>query len=421
MRIAVIGASNPGYANTGMLTVDLAAAGVLTRIDPSCALSWYTLHPPDEVESGHRYVNPSELPFDWLPLIEHFDEVCNHDAILLWGDFLQARHYFAEDAHARQTHRSRSPLPVERTLESLYRCLLFSDAPLSVLNKVIVFGSSILFNRQADYSADRYGEHLVRLLRNCRGVWAREPVSAAKIQHLTQDYTSMPLGTDSAFLLREEDITRLSTTSWLTLPFADHIGFFFGARTRPPWALFQFLRQLTRQLGLQLEWLPWFPVHDWLQAVPRSWWRHPARTAYILNSQRKIDQLMRRGPNYSAGDLLAAIKRYRFIVTDTYHLCVNAWRVGTPAICFGDPEESPVQQTLNDYKKRVLYEMYDAGDFHFSTCAVRSAAGRTRALEKVRRITTDGSIAAAITERIHAHARHVEHALAERVCGLVRT
>ena len=419
MRIAVIAAPNPGYANPGMLTVDLAAAGVLKRAVPTSVLSWYTLHPPDQLGDIHPYVNSAELPFKWLPLIEHFDAVCDHDAILLWGDFLQARHYFVEDALPRLALSLNGQMSAERAVDVLSRYLLFGDAPLSVLRKVIIFGSTILFNRQTDYADDCYGDHLTRLFQNCRGIWAREPISAAKIQHVTRDYASMPLGTDPAFLLRDEDLAGLSTTTWIDASFARRVGFFFGGRTTPPLAILGFLRQIARQLGLHLEWLPWFAIHEALQRVPRSWFLNPVRAGYILGSRRTINHLMVRGTQYSAGDLLAAIRGYRFIVTDTYHLCVNSWRVGTPAICFGNLEGSPIQQSLDDYKKRVLYDMYDATDFYFSTSSLRSKSGRKRAREKVLRVVTDGSSAAAITERIHAHARHVEKSLADRLSALV--
>src|SRR6187397_1581172 len=119
MRIAVIAAPNPGYANPGMLTVDLAAAGVLKRAVPTSVLSWYTLHPPDQLGDIHPYVNSAELPFKWLPLIEHFDAVCDHDAILLWGDFLQARHYFVEDALPRLALSLNGQMSAERAVDVL--------------------------------------------------------------------------------------------------------------------------------------------------------------------------------------------------------------------------------------------------------------------------------------------------------------
>jgi hypothetical protein len=419
-RIAVIAASNLGYANPGMLTVDLAAAGVLKRAAPNSVLSWYTLHPPDQFCDIHPYLDPSALPFNWLPLLEHFDDVCSHDLIVLWGDFLQARHYYVQDAADRVVQGSHTSMSAEQALEVLYRCLLFSDATLKVLSKIIVFGSTILFNRQTDYSRDRYGEHVFRLFRNCGGAWARDPLSAVRMQHMRQDYSTAALGTDAAFLLRDEDLVCLPTTSWIhDPPFADRIGLFLGVRTRPPGGLVRFLRNLARQLRLQLEWLPWFPVHEWLRAVPRRMWLNPVIAAYVLKSRRRIDSLLGRGTTYSAGDIFAAIGKYRFIVTDTYHLCVNAWRVGTPAICFGSPEGAPKHQTLDDFKKRVLYEMYDATDFYFSTSSVRSSSGRKLVLDKVRQLIDDRSIAAAITGRIRAHACQVERSFAERLSGLV--
>jgi hypothetical protein len=418
VRIAVIAAPNPRDINPGMVTVDLAAASVLKRIAPSATPSWYTLHLPNQFGPVHPYLNPRELPFAWQPLVEHFDEVCGHDVVLLWGDFLQARHYFVEDAAARLVLGSGRRMSATQALDTLYRCLLFRDAAPEVLSKIFIYGSSILFNRQTDYSADRYGEYVSRLLRHCGGVWARDPISAAKIQHLRQDYTSMFLGTDAAFLLRDDDLASLSTTSWIgAAPFSDRVGLFVGARTRAPRTLLRFVQQVAQRLELHLEWLPWFPVHEWLRAGNLRRWSNPVMATSVANRRRKIDRLMTRGIGYSAGDLLAAIGQYRFIVTDTYHLCVNAWRAGRPAICFGNSELASKPQTLADYKKRVLYEMYDASDFYFSTSSLESAASKKQTMEKMLKLMSDDSIARPISERIRAHVCAIEEAVAKRLSG----
>lgn len=419
-RIAVVTAPNTGYVNPGMLTVDLAAAGVLKRVAPNCAISWYTLHPPNQFDPIARYVDPSALPFTWLPLIEHFDDVCRHDAIVLWGDFLQARHYYVEDAVNRLI-RSNARLSASDALALLYRCLLFSDAPPDVLAKIVIFGSTILFNRQTDYSQDRYGEHVFRLFRSCAGVWQREPVSAAKVQHVRGVYSASCLGTDSAFLLRDDDLTCLTTTTWNERPpLNGRVGLFLGVRTKPPRGLAGFLRRLTYRLGLQLEWLPWFPVHEWLRtAIPWYAWLHPAIAPYLLRGRYTIDRLMTRGPDYSVGDLLAALRSYRFVVTDTYHLCVNAWRVGTPAICLGDPAATPRHQCLNDHKKRTLYDMYDATDFYVDATSIRHTGHRRRSLDRIVRTLADESIATTITQRIRTHAQSVERSFAGALATLV--
>lgn len=419
-RIAVVAAPNTGYVNPGMLTVDLAAAGVLRRAAPECQISYYTLHPPEQFDAIRSYVDPSALPFVWLPLVEHFDDVCRHDAIVLWGDFLQARHYFVQDA-AERLIRSDPRRSTEQALSLLYRCLLFSEAPTDVLKRIVIFGSTILFNRQSDYTQDRYGEYLFRLFRHCAGVWEREPVSAAKIQHMRGNYASSCLGTDSALLLRDEDLACLSTTTWIeNPPLTDRVGVFVGVRTRPPRGLGGFLRRLTDRLGLQLEWLPWFPVDEWLRtAIPWYVWLNPAIAVYLFHSRRTIDRLMIRGPRYSAGDLLAAIRSYRFVVTDTYHLCVNAWRVGTPAICLGSPWAELKHQSLDDHKKRVLYDMYDATDFFLATSSIRHAGSRQRALERVVHALADRSIANTISERIRTHADSVEQSFAASLGTLV--
>lgn len=67
----------------------------------------------------------------------------------------------------------------------------------------------------------------------------------------------------------------------------------------------------------------------------------------FFGQKRSAPQLpvdVRPGPT-ALGDLLAALSQYRFIITDTYHLCVNAWRVGTPTVCIA--ARNPVHRRVD--------------------------------------------------------------------------
>src|SRR5258706_14558113 len=66
---------------------------------------------------------------------------------------------------------------------------------------------------------------------------------------------------------------------------------------------------------------------------------------------------------------LNALTRYKAIITDTYHVCVNAWNLGIPAICLVENEFSKYRNVNvgDPYaardKRQVFMGMYDGLDF----------------------------------------------------------
>ena len=69
--------------------------------------------------------------------------------------------------------------------------------------------------------------------------------------------------------------------------------------------------------------------------------------------------------------MLSSLSGYRCIITDTYHVCVNAWRMGIPAICIGEGG-GKVSTSINDKKKEILYDMYGARRFYLFLESFRS-------------------------------------------------
>ena len=112
----------------------------------------------------------------------------------------------------------------------------------------------------------------------------------------------------------------------------------------------------------------------------------------------------------SLGDILSAVSRYGLVVTDTYHLAINAWRAGTPAVCIGTPQPGAGSWplTLTDLKKHVLYLMYDASDLYITPGDFsRPASGRSTAA-RLASILADEDSTAAILARIRLHAMSAE-------------
>jgi len=194
-------------------------------------------------------------------------------------------------------------------------------------------------------------------------VLMREPVSAERV---TRIRGGSCLGLDAAFLLPPDAAGARDT-----------IGVFAGVRTPIPPGFVRFCRALARRLDARVEWLPWLRFRRF---KPRRWRRHVARLA-----------LGGTGKRVPFADMVAGLAGHRAVVTDTYHLCVNAWRQGTPALCLGR-DEGGAGGALGDRKKRVLYSMFGAGGFHLGASlppvehaaalvesnAVAGVAGRVR-------------------------------------------
>ncbi|MBB2933651.1 hypothetical protein FHX82_000671 [Amycolatopsis bartoniae] len=344
----MITAPNLGWVNAGMVTVDLAFEAMRKRMGGGVQADWYSLHPA-EVRSFRRDVRPEDLPFCSSSVIDRLQEIYEHDAVIFWGDFLHARHYLEQDAIINlKLHGHLNDLGAMRSL--LHQTMLFRDASDDVLSKTLLYGGTLLHNSQSDYADEGYCSAFSRLITQANAVWVRDPLSAAKVKHWRQNSAIDHFGTDAAMLLQPGDLDLLPTTGWADeIPKEEVAGVFLGNRTRVPRWFYRFAQGLANQTGTQLEWLPWYDS-------PRFRTRH-------MNTRPEKERTL--------GDVFAALSRYKFIVTDTYHLCVNSWRAGTPAICIGSPQPANDSLegllTLNDLKKYVFYSAYDAADFFVST------------------------------------------------------
>src|SRR5690606_36211726 len=68
-------------------------------------------------------------------------------------------------------------------------------------------------------------------------------------------------------------------------------------------------------------------------------------------------------PTASLEAKLRQIRRCAFVITDTYHCAINAWREGVPAICIGYGTEEP-KDPLSEKKKELLYSTFNARQFY---------------------------------------------------------
>ena len=419
-RIAVITAPNMRFVNTGMTTVELAAKCFIKRTAPNAEIRFFSVIPPNppghvkwmKMDLGYVHSSASGIEdlFKHAPIFNNIDEIFSNDLIVYWGDFLQAKHYIESEAAGRLSKLY--GLDNDNALDFAYRALIQSKEPDRVKEKSVIFGSSLLYNCAADYVHGKYSDHIISLVQKSCLTLMRDPISAARINHLTKDFSRSHLGIDPAFLLKETDLHYLPVSEWsVKLQPNCTIGLFFGTRTTPPKHLFEFCQNIAEIFNVGLEWIPWFPFHEILrEESPRSFF---ATLGFKeKNLLKKIEDLLPRGDKYTQGDLLNSLKKYSFVITDTYHLCINSWNAGTPAICFGS-EISSANNVIKDFKKKILYEMFDARDFYYDVDVLSTKAGQNETEKRVRKLLNDTAQTRVVCNRIIAQAISVGEQLSK--------
>jgi hypothetical protein len=88
-------------------------------------------------------------------------------------------------------------------------------------------------------------------------------------------------------------------------------------------------------------------------------------------------------------------------VTDTYHLSVNAWRMGVPAACIGRGTDARFDP-LTDKKKEILFSMYRASDYYVFAEALDAFGSRGQAARIAGRLS-DKNAANTVRQDIGRH------------------
>jgi hypothetical protein len=109
-----------------------------------------------------------------------------------------------------------------------------------------------------------------------------------------------------------------------------------------------------------------------------------------------------RAKDEDTGELLSKLSGYKYIVTDTYHLCINAWRMGIPAICIGEGTLM-ASHSLSDKKKEVLFEMYDARQYYVYGESLRSLRSLRKEAKNAAQVLKNDALKEVVKTTLHSH------------------
>jgi hypothetical protein len=354
-----------------MTSVDLAFAGIAQTIGADRVTYWRLwdqtewLSPPGgSTRTKEGYFADSDSELIYRPMRGHLDEVLDADCVVYWGDFLHMAVYQRQTADVL-TRRMNAYASAEQAEEVTAQHLLLRGQPAETLSRVLSYGTTLSLNTPADY-AGTYGSDLEAFLSRTQRVWHRDLYSSQVAALARMSHRDVTKGVDAAFLLDVGDPRDRNS----------ELGVFIGRSDLRPEPVARFGSELAKRLDLRPKWIPWgYEPAFWPMAHRRRFrvaWpglehhsarpTFPQRQATYLAAARGADTPEER---CSTRQLIDQIATCQFVLTDTYHLAVNAWREGTPAVCVIDRPRSGWSVNSGDPngrrdKREELYSQLDA-------------------------------------------------------------
>jgi hypothetical protein len=331
-RIAVLSAT-PRHLNTGMLCVDLSIKLLLQKIGLSEKVEYFCFDLPDKLRE--ELSNCYYRPLKEMPPYKDFD------LIIIWGDFIVTKKWIHQISNVLVKAGDFEFEEAKKEVE--YRVLL-KGCEDNIYLKTIIFGQSLMVDDAAIFEDKLYLNAFKKLLQKAKFVRFRDPLSAYRATFISGNCNANFLGVDAAFLLSElyEENQEVNQTQN-----NDEIGIFLY-RTNNAKLTKLILGTLLRKhfSDYTIRWIPW------LQELKEP--TVGVRRAFRI----KDDYNQQKFP-----EIINLLKRFNFIIADTYHIVLVSWALGVPAVCLGNGLQ-PFQRTLDDKKKELLYSQNYLSDYY---------------------------------------------------------
>lgn len=319
MRVAVVCAFHGG--NAGMYSVDLAAQQFLRSLNLSHD---FIVMQCKNGQPQHSYGGLNFKVFrDPLQLRDY-----TH--ILYWGDFINNPTYGKSGFSSQDVSQGNSKSKEEAyeawlSLMLPDRRILESQRVISVSNNFQNIDKTIL-KEDAPILKERF-------LNTFDAIFPRDPLSFQSLSAFAPEAASGNVfqGIDAAYLFDANSFIGK------TLPDEDKpfFSYFFGRSKFSNSD--KLIRSVESATGLEAR-----PISKWLACRP--------------------------SPRESMTSMLAQIKGSRFVISDTYHCCVNTMNMSVPIIGIGR-DASFQKGTLGDHKKFILFDMFGLSEYYLKTNA----------------------------------------------------
>lgn len=318
-KVAVICAFHHG--NAGMLSVDLSAVQFLTD-----------LHIPFDLIVGQAKDNGNSHHYGGLSFktVRDIKYLNQYDCVLYWGDFLNNPSYGIGGFSGQDVGLGNS-----KTKDDGYQAwknIMMPDKKI-LDNPRVISVSNNFQNIEKVMNKEAQREFSGNFSSGFDYIFPRDPLSMESlITAFPQSSHVVHQGVDAAYLWdarREFNIPKHTP--------GNYFSYFFGrSKFENDYELISLISQVT---GLEPR-----PLDGWLSCRP--------------SPREKMEGLLRQ------------INGSAFVVSDTYHCCVNTMNLRVPIIGLG--VSTTLQRgTLGDHKKQVLFNMFNMSSFYHAAQAKR--------------------------------------------------
>jgi hypothetical protein len=390
--LSVITATPPGF-NPGMLASQVAARWFLHRHQLDREATFFRLMPisnrlgkldPGAAAACLQRVDDGIDHHDLL----HADQLADTTP-LYWGDLLHMRQYL---------NSIRGLMPGSHaTPEDL---LLLKSSSMDVVRRAVSFGTTFLYHSAGDLTNDAFAPTFCRFVENARLVMPRDIVSLAQLSALAPRTLGV-LGLDATQLFCGADWRRAfpeGTDTSLAIP--ESLLCYFARGKHDTADLRQAIRLFSQAFGQPVRWLPW---------GDRFSFRH------IDAYEGRLDvESLSAGRPVCLSALLEALAAARCVLTDTYHVAVIAWSLGTPAMLVrGDHWPGDYNAVVD--KRYVFYVQHGLQDFFLNNA--RDHAEIAAFIRRGVGLVSEGKTLQWYSEMVEYRAEAVERRLVSALKG----
>lgn len=341
-NIAIVLSSSIGFRNSGMFSVDFAAYSFFKNYYPEDNLIFYVFHLSPESDYPYEELMPYSIYRKITA--KNMNEFYCSDLIVYWSDLNHNRHFIEQFV---ETYIFPDSKDIKEDTNLFYNLYFLEAADDSVFKNVITFGNSLMNIEKDDMTkvTDRYSRNLHRLYKNIRFAMPRDNLSLIIANHFTKDCCQ---GCDPAFLLYDK---------FPKIKKENSIGIFIGRRTEISLIDVYNIIVFASNNNMNIEWIPW------MMNTESFLWRsikNPRQAKNLFLHCLLASWFGKKKPIYLND--FTTLARHNMVITDTYHLAINAIKENLPVFCIGS--DSIIYNTgsldLSDKKKEVLFKMINS-------------------------------------------------------------
>lgn len=353
-KIAILLASSIDFSNSGMFSVDHAAYDFFNSEFPFCEFTFYVFH----ISERNKYPYEKIIPYSKYVEIndETIKDIYNSDLIVYWGDFFHCWCYIETFLHQYVLANDANKA---NRLNLFYRAFFLSGAKDEVHKKTIAFGNSLMFIGDEIEKDKEYKENFINLYSKINFCMPRDFVSLSNLlQTKIISVSNVDIGFDSAFMHSSKNKHKQTNRE-------NKIGLFVGRRTKIKIKDIYLIIKFALINKYSISWIDWMINND---SFLKRAFKNKNEFTNIIIHRLLARFLSKKNINYNYYNELS---QFKIVITDTYHLAINALAQGCIVYCVGDGNSSvnkKLQKVNGDIKKEVLFKELGLVDFYGRVC-----------------------------------------------------